>query len=805
MSKGGQSGAGILAVSSGRTISNPGGLNPIGGGANDSTAINNAIAAASAGQIVQLNAGNFSVNGGSVILVNKAITLRGAGAGKTIITKTDGTTPQVGFTASIAATVMTVTSVIPTIAFTGSVAGSVLTVTGAVSGAITAGVFIAGAGISAGVTIASFGTGTGAAGTYNLSTSVGTIGSEAMTGTYPLTVGASVGGTGVPGGTVISSFGTGAGNTGTYNLNTSSTVASEGMFSGTQNGPHSAQIIIVGPQQFNINPGNPTNLTQDAVAGARSITVASTTGFLVGQIVLLDELSGAKWMPDTLGGNAAAGYQVWAAPDYRVTYKKHWPTIQFVDDFGGGNLTASISGTVLNVTAVTGGGVGVGAVLSGAGIPTPGLGNDVVIQAYGTGGTTGVGGTGTYALNQNLGTIGSESMLSSDYPYLGSNFGDTFSRLDRVTCEIKEIASIVGNVITFTSPISISYRVSHTAQLSFYSNTVPAYVPHLQNAGVESLTLQGGDSGNLSFQWTAYCWAKDVESFQWLGLGVEVLSSFRTEIRRLYSHDATFPRPGSGAYAICLDTGSSEVLVEDCISIMTNKVVVARAAGAGSVFAYNYTDMGMIDFQETWIEVGINGSHFCGPHHMLFEGNYAVNADSDDTHGASIYHLFFRNWLRASRHTFVDPNNGDTVNDIASPGNGPRRCAGLQDYSYWMSFVGNVLGGSGEMSGFAYEIANISQGAGVWLLGWDNDFTTTPSSDPVVKSNIIRDGNWDWLNSAQKWENTPGKFTVPGSLYLSGAPAFFGANTWPWVDPSTGTTLTLPAKARWESGNPNGP
>ena len=35
----------------------------------------------------------------------------------------------------------------------------------------------------------------------------------------------------------------------------------------------------------------------------------------------------------------------------------------------------------------------------------------------------------------------------------------------RGTCEIKEIASIVGNVITFTSPLTLDYRVSHTAQL----------------------------------------------------------------------------------------------------------------------------------------------------------------------------------------------------------------------------------------------------------------------------------------------------------------------------------------------------
>src|SRR5262245_18649212 len=37
-------------------------------------------------------------------------------------------------------------------------------------------------------------------------------------------------------------------------------------------------------------------------------------------------------------------------------------------------------------------------------------------------------------------------------------------RLDRPVCEIKEIASLTGTTITFTSPLTISYRVSRSAQ-----------------------------------------------------------------------------------------------------------------------------------------------------------------------------------------------------------------------------------------------------------------------------------------------------------------------------------------------------
>jgi hypothetical protein len=61
-----------------------------------------------------------------------------------------------------------------------------------------------------------------------------------------------------------------------------------------------------------------------------------------------------------------------------------------------------------------------------------------------------------------------------------------FSRTNRPTNEMKEIASVSGNTITFTSPLTIGYRVSHSAQLTRYS---PPYSVHVTNAGVENLSM----------------------------------------------------------------------------------------------------------------------------------------------------------------------------------------------------------------------------------------------------------------------------------------------------------------------------
>jgi hypothetical protein len=61
--------------------------------------------------------------------------------------------------------------------------------------------------------------------------------------------------------------------------------------------------------------------------GAFSVTVASTAGFSPGQIVLLDEASGAGWQTDPQGRG-----QIWASPDFRVVWRKHNPVVPYVDD-----------------------------------------------------------------------------------------------------------------------------------------------------------------------------------------------------------------------------------------------------------------------------------------------------------------------------------------------------------------------------------------------------------------------------------------------------------------------------------------
>jgi len=361
-----------------------------------------------------------------------------------------------------------------------------------------------------------------------------------------------------------------------------------------------------------------------------------------------------------------------------------------------------------------------------------------------------------------------------------------FSRANRPVNEIKEIASVSGNVITFTSPLSVNYPISKTAQVTRYTGGNV----HVKNAGVEDLTVIGGGDGNIRFEAAAYSWIKNVEDTVWLGEGVAINHSYRVVVRDSYVHDGAWPQPGGAGYAISFGSGSAEALIENNIVLQANKVMVARSSGAGSVIGYNYMDDGHIRSDPSWVEVGINGSHMVGSHSMLFEGNESFNYDSDNTHGNATYMTVFRNHLTGFRRDYTGMSNA--------------RGAGLMFGSWWHSIVGNVLGTVGRMTGWVYE--DLGNGSGqntwgsgfyIWRLGYDPQHWEQ-SPDPKLRSTVLRDGNFDYLTNTVKWDRTAQP--LPASLYLTSKPAFFGTSVWPWVDPLGATKLSvLPARQRYDA------
>lgn len=493
-------------------------------------------------------------------------------------------------------------------------------------------------------------------------------------------------------------------------------------------------------------------LTSDIAAGtvAANVNSACAGSFHVGDVVLLDELSGKQNMPDPEN----PGTPILASSDYRVTYHRHSPPISGDD------------------------------------------GTDVECQ---------------YTVN-----------------------------CDRVTNEIKQIASVSGNTVTFDSPATISYRVSHTADLWHFAT------PFLQKAGVESLTLEYGDDGNLQMQYCAYCWLYKVESRFYIGPSIQLNTSFRPQMEQFYIHEAAWPVPGGAGYNFDLRYDTSEALIENGISVLADKVMTARGSGAGSVIAYNYVDKGYIRDNCCWQEIGLNASHLVGPHHILFEGNWAFNMDSDATHGGSIYMTYFRNHATAIRNRFNGLDDGALFDDSAhncgtsAYSGSPLRAAAMQAYSYWFSFIGNVLGTKNcttQANGFplngSWNGPDFSNG--IFLLGWYNggngindpqgatiypavpagvNGTNSSCTSSGTNCATIVDGNYNYWNNSISWASNDTAHTLPNSLYLSGMPSFFNDGSgyaWPWVTPTGASQVAtgcggacsgLPAKARYDAGTP---
>jgi hypothetical protein len=395
-----------------------------------------------------------------------------------------------------------------------------------------------------------------------------------------------------------------------------------------------------------------------------------------------------------------------------------------------------------------------------------------------------------------------------------------FIRADRPIGQVNEIAAVSGNVVTFSAPFHLPYRVSHHAQVTRYlqaNGPLPT-----TRVGVEDLAVSGGaggdQGGNVHFYGASNSWARNVVADRSGGSSINFDGSFRCELRDSYVHSTINPTPGGAGYGIGFNFHAADNLVENSISWNFNKVMVMRASGGGNVIGYSYFDDGWIAYAPCIVETGMNASHYSTSHMELFEGNRAFNFSSDSTWGNSIYVTVFRNHLTGLRGA-VAPLDGFRYEERDDQGvlqrtlyyedQGNRRAADVGPYHYWSTFVGNVLGydgqqplphprseGQGGYSSFVYEWSPDTQweAAPMWQVAW----TDAGTQEPKTLRTLVRHGNFDYVTRAPVWDPAVAQHLLPASLYLTRAPPFMAGLAWPWVDPLTGATSTLPAKARFD-------
>jgi len=319
----------------------------------------------------------------------------------------------------------------------------------------------------------------------------------------------------------------------------------------------------------------------------------------------------------------------------------------------------------------------------------------------------------------------------------------------------------------------------------------------VQNDGLENMTVDHSptsDNTAIAMYDCYHCWVKNVRSLYAGRDHVFIYQSLGDVIRDSYFYQSQ--SHGSESYGIEVSQASALLVENNIFQYITNSLLFAQ--GAGSVIDYNYSvEEG---FSNPNAQTSAAG-HNAGNGMNLWEGNNFFGIWSDVVWGSSAASTLFRNMLRGWQ--------GDKT-EYTCP-------LSLASWSRAFNIVGNVLG----QPGFAniYESYATSSSAGVnggetantsiYVLGWSGNSstagcTTPPVCDPVVRSTLMRWGNYDIVTAGVKWDSTEASpaavtyvnanFTssyfsslahvLPASLYYVSKPSWWPATkAWPPTGP----------------------
>ena len=281
----------------------------------------------------------------------------------------------------------------------------------------------------------------------------------------------------------------------------------------------------------------------------------------------------------------------------------------------------------------------------------------------------------------------------------------------------------------------------------------------LTGVGIEDLTLDNATSESVStLHMGGYheSWALRVEMIGVVNYGLFMYGSAKNTVQSCYLHAG---QSGSGGgYTIMLYNRATANLFEDNIVTDLGIVVLMDGSVAGNVFAYNYaTDM---VYGSTAAGTGF-GTHAAHPFFNLFEGNQMdTRFRMDFTFGSTSHQTMFRNSVKNETQAGVD-----TIRNLLD----------FWAYATSMNVIGNVLGTVGqetiyvEATGAVHETDKV-----VYAFGEESSFGDRGADGGAALNSVYRQGNWDSVNNAVRWDEDieDDTRTLPNSFYLASRPPF---------------------------------
>lgn len=323
----------------------------------------------------------------------------------------------------------------------------------------------------------------------------------------------------------------------------------------------------------------------------------------------------------------------------------------------------------------------------------------------------------------------------------------------------------------------------------------------VQNDGLENLTIDSSQvieasPGTVALYNCYQCWVKNVRSL-WGGRNhILFYLSAQGVIRDNYFYQAESHE--SQSYAIESEASSGILVENNIFQQVTNPLMFGQ--GSGSVIGYNYS-VDDVYGTGTYAQPAYY-SHNAGNAMNLWEGNNLYGIWADSTWGSSAVGTLFRNML-------IGWQNGK------SNGTYP---ISVRSNNRAFNIVGNVIGQPGYHSFYESYATSTSSGVNggdaasnlsIYELGWTGNggagtCASPPICDPLVRSTLMRWGNYDTVTGGTKWDSTEAApaavlyvkanfassyfsslaHTLPASLYYSSRPSWWPiAKAWPPVGP----------------------
>lgn len=208
--------------------------------------------------------------------------------------------------------------------------------------------------------------------------------------------------------------------------------------------------------------------------------------------------------------------------------------------------------------------------------------------------------------------------------------------------QILRINNIVGNNISFESPIRCNYPITQKPKITRLAprNTI----------GIECLKLMRIDAtsnqtSNINFDKVVNSWIDGIESDSCNFAHIALSRCSNIEIKNAYIHHAFAYGGGGQGYGIAIQDGTGECKIEGNIFVRLRHSILMQSGANGNVAAYNYSKDPY--WTEPFLPSNSSGDlvlHGNYPYLNLFEGNINQNAVIDNSHGINgPFNTFFRN------------------------------------------------------------------------------------------------------------------------------------------------------------------